>query len=95
MVVSVLRFTLELPGISSLKEKRQVVQSLKHKIQNRFKISVAEVDLQDSLGFAELGAAVVSNSKSFGESVLQKALQLAETNAGGRLRDPEIFSEYY
>ena len=95
MVVSILRFTLELPGIASLKEKRQVVQSLKHKIQHQFKISVAEVDLQDSLGYAEIGAAVVSNSRSFGESVLQKALRLAEAQASGRLRDPEIFSEVY
>ena len=95
MVVSVLRFTLELPGVSSLKEKRQVVQSLKHRIQNKFKITVAEVDRQDSLGFADIGAAIVSNSRSFGESVLQKALQLGEAHTSGRLRDPEIFSEFY
>jgi uncharacterized protein YlxP (DUF503 family) len=95
LVVSVLRFTLELPGVSSLKEKRQVVQSLKHRIQNKFKITVAEVDRQDSLGFADIGAAIVSNSRSFGESVLQKALQLAEAHTSGRLRDPEIFSEFY
>ena len=95
MVVSILRFTLELPGVSSLKEKRQIVQSLKHRIQHKFKITVAEVDLQDSLSFAEIGAAVVSNSRSFGESVLQKALHLAEDQGSGRLRDPEIFSEVY
>jgi uncharacterized protein YlxP (DUF503 family) len=95
MVVSILRFTLELPGVASLKEKRQIVQSIKHRIQNKFKITVAEVDLQDSLGFAEIGAAIVSNSRSFGESVLNKALHLAEGHVGGRLRDPEIFSEFY
>jgi uncharacterized protein YlxP (DUF503 family) len=95
VVVSILRFTLELPGVTSLKEKRQIVLSIKHKIQHRFKISVAEVAFQDSLGFAELGAAVVSNSRSFGESVLQKALQFAENQGDGRLRDPEIFSEIY
>jgi uncharacterized protein YlxP (DUF503 family) len=95
VVVSLLQFVIELPGVSSLKQKRQIVQSIKHRIQNKFKISVAEVDLQDSLGFAQIGAAVVSNSKSYGESVLQKALQLAENNVSGRIRDPEIFSEMY
>jgi len=95
VVVSILRFTLELPGVASLKEKRQIVQSIKHRIQHKFKITVAEVDLQDSLSFAEMGAAVVSNSRSFGESVLQKALRLAEDQGSGRLRDPEIFSEIY
>ncbi len=95
MVVSIIHFLIELPGIDSLKGKRQIVQSLKQKLQHRFKLSVAEVGLQDSLRFAEIAAAVVSNSKSHGESVLHKALDFAENLAPGRLRDTEIFSEHY
>ena len=58
MVVSILHFVLDLPDIGSIKEKRQIVQSVKNRLQNKFKISVAEVDLQESRRFAEIGAAV-------------------------------------
>lgn len=95
MVVSILHFALDLPGIGSIKEKRQIVQSVKSRLQNKFKISVAEVGLQDSWRFAEIGAAVISNSKQYGESVLHKALQFAENCAPGRIRDTSIFSEIY
>jgi uncharacterized protein YlxP (DUF503 family) len=95
MVVSILHFVLDLPDIISIKEKRQVVQSVKQKIQHRFKISVAEVDLQDSLRHAQIAAAVVSNSRQFGETVMQKVLAFAEQTVPGRIRDAGIFSEHY
>lgn len=95
MVVSVLHFVIELPDAASLKDKRRVVLSAKTRLQNKFKISVAEVDLQDSLHYARLAAAVVSNSRRFGETVLQKALSFVEALAPGRIQDPEIFSEHY
>jgi uncharacterized protein YlxP (DUF503 family) len=95
VVVSCLRFIIELPEAVSLKDKRQVVQSVKHKLQHKYRISVAEVDLQDSLGFAEIGAAVVSNSKRHGEMVLHKALGYVEDMVPGRIRDMQIFSEHY
>lgn len=95
MVVSVLHLVLDLPDIGSLKEKRQIVQSVKNRLQNKFKISVAEVASQDSWRFAEIGAAVVSNSKQYGESVLHKALQFAENSVPGRIRDTSIFSEIF
>lgn len=95
MVVSILHFVLDLPDIGSIKEKRQIVQSVKNRLQNKFKISVAEVDLQDSWRFAEIGAAVISNSKQYGESVLHKALRFAENFVPGRIRDTSIFSEFY
>jgi uncharacterized protein YlxP (DUF503 family) len=95
VVVSILHFVVDLPDIGSIKEKRQIVQSVKNRLQNKFKISVAEVDLQDSRRFAEIGAAVISNSKQYGESVLHKALQFAENFVPGRIRDTRIFSEIY
>jgi hypothetical protein len=95
VVVSILHFVLDLPDIGSIKEKRQVVLSVKSRLQNKFKMSVAEVDLQNSWRFAEIGAAVVSNSRQYGESVLHKALLFAENFAPGRIRDTSIFSEHY
>jgi len=95
MVVSLIQFRIELPPIESIKEKRSIVTSLKGKLQRKFRLSVAEVDLLDSLHYAQIGAAMVSNSKVFGESVLQKALALVEKESPGRLLDTEIISEFY
>ena len=95
MVVSMIQLLIELPPIGSIKEKRRIVSSLKEKLYQKFRMSVAEVDLLDSLHYAQIGAALVSNSKAFGESVMQKALALVENRVQGRLENAEIFSETY
>lgn len=95
MVVSMIQFIIELPDAISIKEKRRVVKSLKDKLQKKFKLSVSEVDLHESLAFSQLGAAIVSNSRTFGESVLQKAITFVENEGSGRLQDVSIFSENY
>jgi uncharacterized protein len=95
MVVSMIQFQLELPPIESIKDKRRIVSSLKEKLANKFHISVAEVDEQDSLHYARIGAALVSNSRTFGESVMHKALAFVESNCEAVLLDAEVFSEMY
>ena len=95
MVVTILRFSIDLPDINSIKEKRQIVSSAKDRIRRKFKLSVAEIDYQDSLRFAQIGAVLVSNSRQYGESVLQKLLHFAEDIVPGRIRDADIFSEFY
>ena len=95
LVVSILHLTLDLEGVDSLKAKRSVVKSLKEQMQHRFRLSVAEVDLNDSLSRAAIAAAVVSNSKAHGEEVLTKVLSYAEEHAEARIGDVEIFSEVY
>jgi uncharacterized protein len=95
MVVSMIQFILELPGVTSLKEKRRIVKSLKDKMHLRFKITAAEVDLQESLSFTQMAGAVVSNSKQHGESVLNRVLQMVENESVGRIQDVQIISEFY
>ena len=95
LVVSILHLSLELHGVDSLKGKRSVVKSLKDQIQHRFKLSVAEVDENDSLARAAIAAAVVSNSRTFGEGVLAKVLSFAEVHSEARIADVEVFSEIY
>ena len=95
MVVSMIQFRIELPPIESIKDKRRIVQSIKGKLVVKFHLAVAEVDLQDSPHYAQIGAAYVSNSKAFGESVMQKVLRFVEDNAEGRIADAQIFTEMY
>lgn len=95
MVVSMIQLIIELPELSSIKEKRRIVNSLKSKLQHRYKVSIAEVDLLSSLTFTQIGAAVVSNSKKYGESIMQKTLTFIEDEVPGRIQDVQIYSEMF
>jgi uncharacterized protein YlxP (DUF503 family) len=85
----------EIPDVDNIKEKRRVIRSIKDKLQHRFHMSVAEVDLQDSLSFAQIGAALVSNSKGFGETIMNKAFHIIENETPARVQDVAIHSEEF
>jgi uncharacterized protein YlxP (DUF503 family) len=95
MIVSMIQFIFEIPGVDSIKEKRRIIRSIKDKLQRRFHMSAAEVDLNDSLSFAQVGAALVSNSKTFGESVMHKAIKMIEDEVPMRIQDISIHSEEF
>jgi uncharacterized protein YlxP (DUF503 family) len=95
MVVSMIQMIFQIPEVDSIKAKRQIVRSVKDKLQRRFHISAAEVDLQDSLAFAQIGGALVSNSRTFGESVLHKAFEMIENDVPVRIQDVSIYSEEF
>jgi len=95
MVVSMIQLIFEIPDVGSIKEKRRIVRSVRDKLQRRFRLSAAEVDLQDSLSFAHIGGALVSNSRVFGESVLHKAFSMIENEVPVRIQDMSIHSEEF
>ena len=95
MVVSMLQVVFELVDVTSIKEKRQIVRSIKDKIQRKYRVSIAEVDLQDRLSFCHLGVAHVSNDKKLGESIMAKIESYMEEQIPGRLHDSSIHVEMY
>ncbi|MDR1058411.1 MAG: DUF503 domain-containing protein [Treponema sp.] len=95
MIVSMIQLIFEIPDVDNIKEKRRIIRSMKDKLQRRFHMSAAEVDLQDSLSFAQVGGALVSNSRIFGESVLQKAFAMIEREMPIRIQDMSIHSEEF
>jgi len=95
MIVSMIQLIFEIPGIDSIKEKRRIIRSVKDKLRQRFHMSAAEVDLQDSLSFAQIGGALVSNSRDFGETVMHKAFQMIERETPVRIQDMRIHSEEF
>lgn len=95
MIVSMIKLIFEIPDVSSIKEKRHVIKSIIDKLDRNFHMSAAEVDLMDSLSFAQIGGAVVSNSKVHGETVLQKAYNMIEKETPVRIQDMSIHSEEF
>ncbi|HUX36847.1 MAG TPA: DUF503 domain-containing protein [Rectinemataceae bacterium] len=95
MVVTLIQIVFELPEATSLKDKRSVVNAAKERIRRKFRISVAEVDLLDSLRFAQIGGALVSNSKEFGEKVMNAVLGFAEGQLALKVHDSQVHTEFY
>ena len=62
----------------SLKDKRQVLNSLKGRIRNRFNAAVAEVDDQALWQRAVLGVAVVSSVVEHCDEMLTKIVNFVE-----------------
>ncbi len=80
MVVGVCTLELYLPGVDSLKGKRQILLSLKERIQGKFNVSVAEVDGQDLWQRAVLGVACVANEQQHTNRILDSVLNLVRAN---------------
>jgi uncharacterized protein YlxP (DUF503 family) len=71
MIVGVMRASLHLPGVCSLKEKRSIVKSVIGRLQSRFNVSISEVDHNDSKEVAVLGVSVIGNDTIFINSQLE------------------------
>ena len=95
MIISMIQLIFEIPESASLKDKRRIVKSVIERLKNRYRMSAAEVDLLDSLSYAQIGGALVSNSKVHGESVLNKALKMIENDTALVIQDAKIHSEEF
>jgi uncharacterized protein YlxP (DUF503 family) len=65
MPVAALTLELSIPHSRSLKDRRQVVRSLKDKLRQGFNVSVAELDESVTWQSATLGVAAVSSSRDY------------------------------
>ena len=72
MVVRVLRLTLYVPGASSLKDKRQVVKSLKDRLRGKFNVAISEIEDQEVWQSSVIAAVTVSPHRGHAEQVLQR-----------------------
>ncbi len=64
MYVGVLRLECFISDSHSLKDKRQVIRSLKDRLRGKFNVAVAEIDFQDKWQRAALGITTVSGDNS-------------------------------
>lgn len=79
MVVGICTVELWIPESQSLKDKRQVLHSVKDRLRGKFNLSIAEVDGQDLWQKAVLGMACVANDGSHVEQVLEQALNVIKS----------------
>ena len=82
MVVASMTWELQLPGCTSLKEKRSVIRSLRDRLREKFNVSVAETGSQDIHTRAEISIALVASDGRLAESILDKVDLFVEAHGG-------------
>jgi uncharacterized protein len=87
MFVGVLRFSLDIVGARTLKDKRSVVRSLKERVQGRLKVSIAEVGALDDPRRATFGVACVSNAAAVCDKLLADVASMASVLPDAVLTD--------
>ena len=81
---------LYLPESRSLKDKRQVLKSLKDRLHNRFNLSVAEVDFSELWQRSTVAFAIVSNGMDHADQVIYKAICYIEEEGRVQVLDASV-----
>ena len=81
MTVGICQFELYLPSCHSLKDKRSLLKSLIARIQNKFNVSISELDFNDMRQKALVGVAVISNASKHANQMLSKVVDLVENES--------------
>ena len=81
---------LHLPGVSSLKGKRQVLRSLKDRLREHHNVAVAEVEHQDLWQRATLGIVGIASARVRLEQVFEAIQNEVEQHVDGEVLDFEI-----
>ena len=77
--IAAMTFRLHAPWVHSLKEKRMVVKSLITQLQNRFHVSAAELDEQDTHQIIVIGVAAIVPHNAIADSLMEKISQFVES----------------
>jgi uncharacterized protein YlxP (DUF503 family) len=95
-MIAHLTLEIRIETAASLKDKRQVVRSLKDKLRASFNVAVAELDQTNLWQRATIGVVGISESRDYLQGLMDKVERAATriaNNAGGEVVDAylEIF----
>lgn len=82
MPIAQLTLELSIPLAHSLKDRRQVVRSMKERLRHGFNVSVAELDEAVTWQSATLGIAAISGSRDYLRGLMNELEQAATRLAG-------------
>ena len=90
MPVGLLTLELRLSEAHSLKDKRQVVRSLKARLRKHFNVAVAEMDFHNVWNSSVIGVVTLSNAEQHVEESLQLVLAEAYKILGPMLISHDV-----
>jgi uncharacterized protein len=82
MPVGLLTLELHIQHAQSLKDKRQVLRSLKDRLRAKFNVAVAELEFHDTWQRSVVGIVTISNEEHHVEESLQQVLAEADNILG-------------
>lgn len=89
MNIAAITFWLYTPWVHSLKEKRMVVKSLVAQLQNRFHVSAAEIDEQDTHQIIVLGAAAIVPHNAMADRLMEEISAFVDENTEAEILDEQ------
>jgi hypothetical protein len=95
-MIAFLNLELRIEHAQSLKDKRQVVRSLKDRLRAAFNVSVAELDPSSLWNQATIGLVAVSHSRDYLDGLMKNVERAATrhtNNLGAEIVDS--FVEFY
>ncbi len=94
-MIASLTLELHIEAAQSLKDKRQVVRSLKDRLRASFNVSVAEIEPSNLWNRATIGVVAISDSRDYLEGLMknvERAATRIANNHGAEVADS--FAEY-
>ena len=80
MIIATITFKLHAPWVHSLKEKRMIVKSIVARLQNKFHVSAAETDEQDTHQIIVIGVAAIVPHNAMADSLMEEISLFVEEN---------------
>lgn len=87
MKVATITFKLRASWVHSLKEKRMIVKSLVAKLQNKFHVSAAEIDEQDTHQIIVIGVAAIVPHNAMADRLMDEISEFVEANTEAEIMD--------
>jgi|YelNatPaOPRAMG01_1025707.scaffolds.fasta_scaffold138364_1 uncharacterized protein YlxP (DUF503 family) len=90
MFVGSLKLDLFLPSVTSLKDKRKIVQSIKTQLKNKFNISISEENNNNLWQKATIGVCCITDSQSDTINTLNSVLDFILKHSEVEIINKEI-----
>ena len=87
MKILAMTFRLHAPWVYSIKEKRMIVKSLVAKLQNKFHVSAAEIDEQDTHHIIVIVVASIFSHNAIADSIMDDITDFIENNTEAEILD--------
>jgi uncharacterized protein YlxP (DUF503 family) len=94
--IAFLTLEIRIEGAHSLKDKRQVVRSMKDRLRAKFNVAVAELETTDLWQRATIGAVSISSSRDYLDGLMQNVEREAQriaNSTGAEISDSYL--EYF
>ncbi|GAB4165070.1 MAG: DUF503 domain-containing protein [Candidatus Promineifilaceae bacterium] len=89
MLIATCVIKLQLYGVYSIKDKRQIVKSLLKRLPQQFNVAVAEIDHQNVWQTTAIGLVTVGTNAAYLHSLLEKSVSWIQQQR------PDLYIEQY